>query len=169
MDNLALHAIEPTPLQPRQFFRGTWTGDGELVTHILLRWFAPNEHLHMTSKAHWLSDTEWLVTDHFEFSSGKVIDRKMLSELIAPDRVHVTADDMPMGADILLSESGFHFTPYPIVVRYRGFRIRLRCLDENTIDRDGFIHDRVRMFFFGFPVATLRLGPISRRDSQFER
>ena len=133
--------------------------------HALLRWFAPNEQIQMTSEAIWLSETVWLVKDHFEFSSGRVIDRKMFSELIASDRIHVTADDMPLGADILLSESGFRFTPYHIVAQHRGFAIRLRCIDENTIDASGFVHGCVKMSFWGFPVATMRLGPISRHDA----
>lgn len=89
----------------------------------------------------------------------------MFSELVAPDRIHVTADDMPLGADILLHESGFRFTPYHVVVEHRGLMIRLRCMDENTIDAAGFVHGRVRMSFYGFPVATMRLGPITRHDA----
>lgn len=152
-----------TPLQPRQFFRGTWTGIGEVVAHPLLRWFAPSQRLRMTSEPRWLSETAWLVYDRFELSSGRVIERKMSAELVAPDRIHVTADDMPFGADILLHESGFRFTPYYMLVRHGGFTFRVRCLDENTIDRDGFIHDLVRMYFYGFPVATMRISPITRR------
>ena len=151
-----------TPLEPKAFFRGTWTGTGELLTHPLVRWFAPRERLTMTSEAVWLSETVWLVNDRFEFSSGRVITRKMFAELVAPDRIHVTADDMPLGADILLSETGFRFTPYDVLVRHRGFTIRLHCVDENVIGPDGSIQDRVRMFFWGVPVAVMRIGPIDR-------
>lgn len=87
----------------------------------------------------------------------------MFAELVAPDRVHVTADDMPMGADILLQERGFRFTPYYALVSYGGRLYRLKCLDECRVDEAGFLHDTIRMFFWGFPVATMRLGPITRR------
>jgi hypothetical protein len=149
-----------------EFFRGTWVGDGELTTHLLLRWFAPNERLHFTCATVRVSDSAWIVTDRIAFSSGEVIDRKMHAELVAPDRIRVTADDMPEGADVLLHESGFRFTPYDIVVRHRGLTLRVRCLDENTVDRDGFIHDLVRIYFFGFPVAVMRIGPIARHDAE---
>ena len=154
-----------TPLEPKQFFRGVWTGDGNLVIHPLLRWFAPNQRLRMTSEPLWVSDTVWVVKDRFELSSGHVIERKMFAELTAPDRIHVTADDMPFGADILLHESGFRFTPYYALVGHRGFTFRVRCFDENTIDHDGFIHDLVRMYVYGFPVATMRIGPVTRHVS----
>ncbi len=151
-----------TPLQPREFFRGVWSGQGELVPHPLLRWFARRESIRFSSEAIWLSETVWMVKDHFEFSSGRVLGRKMFAELTAPDRIHLTADDMPLGADILLYEKGFRFTPYFILVSYLGRVFRLRCLDECAMDANGFIHDTIRMYFWTFPVATMRLGPIDR-------
>jgi hypothetical protein len=81
----------------------------------------------------------------------------MFVEIVGSDRLHVTADDMPLGADIILHEKRFRFTPYYIWACYRGRRWRLRCIDENLIDESGTIHDTIRMFFFGFPVATMRL------------
>lgn len=151
-----------TPLQPKEFFRGTWVGEGELRPHPLVRWFAAVERLRLMSQATWLTETIWLVKDRFELSSGRVLERKMFCELVAPDRVHVTADDMLRGADIMLSELGFRFTPYDAIVDHRGFRFRVRCFDENAIDEQGFVHDRIKMCFLGFPVATMRIGPIHR-------
>ncbi len=152
-----------TPLQFKDFFRGVWTGDGEVIPHPLLRWFVPQERIHHRSEAIWLSETIWIVEDRFEFSSGRVVERKMFAELVAPDRVHVTADDMPMGADIVLHERGFRFTSYYALVPFKGRLYRLRCLDECRVDEAGFLHDTIRMFFWGLPVATMRLGPITRK------
>ena len=151
-----------TPLQPRDFFRGVWTGEGELVPHSILRWFVSTERIRFSSEATWLSETVWMVKDRFELSSGRVMERKMFAELTAPDRIHVTADDMPLGADILLSEGGFRFTPYYFLVFHMGRMYRLRCKDECRIDASGFVHDTIKMYFWGFPVATMHLGPIDR-------
>ncbi len=49
----------------------------------------------------------------------------MSAELLAPNRIHLTADDMPFGADILLHEKGFDFTPYYILATYGGQVFRL--------------------------------------------
>lgn len=111
----------------------------------------------------WLSETVWIVKDRFEFSSDRVVERKMFVELIAPDRIHVTADDMPLGADILLHERGFRFTPYYALASYKGKIYRLRCIDECWIDASRFVHDTIKMYFWGLPVATMRLGPIDRK------
>jgi hypothetical protein len=154
-----------TPLQPREFFRGCWRGEGELVPHSLLRAFVRREHIRLFSEANWLSDTIWLVKDRMEFSSGWVHQRNMFAELIAPDRIHVTADDMPLGADILLHERGFRFTPYHAWGSFRGRVYRMRFTDNCLLDERGKIHDTIRMHYHGFPVATMFIGPIDRNEN----
>src|SRR5215471_8291087 len=129
-----------TPLQPKEFFRGFWYGEGELVPHPLLRLLISRERIRLSSEAHWLSDRIWVVTDRMEFASGWVNERKMFAELVAPDRIHVTADDMPLGADILLHEGGFRFTPYYAWSSLRGHRYRVRCTDDCVLDAEGKIH-----------------------------
>jgi hypothetical protein len=133
------------------------------VPNPLLRPFVRREHIRLSSEAHWLSDTIWLVKDRMEFGSGWVYDRKMFAELVAPYRIHVTADDMPWGADILLYDWGFRFTPYHAWSYFHGRVYRMRFTDECVLDADGKIHDTVRMYYRGLPVATMRIGPISRK------
>jgi len=146
-----------TPLQPKEFFKGVWQGEGELILHPLVRWGVPKERIRLLGRTVGLSDTVWMVKERFEFSSGNVIPRTMFVEIVAPNRLHVTADDMPLGADIILHENGFRFTPYYILSQYKGKRWRLRCLDENIIDESGTIHDTIKMFLFGLHVSTMRL------------
>jgi hypothetical protein len=146
-----------TPLQPKEFFTGIWKGEGELVPHPLIRWMMPKEHVRFSGQPIWLSNTVWMVKERFEFSSGDVIARTMFVEIVGSDRLHVTGDDMPLGADIILHKNGFRFTPYYIWSRYKGRRWRLKCIDKNLIDESGTIHDTIKMFFFGFPVVTMRL------------
>jgi hypothetical protein len=81
----------------------------------------------------------------------------MFAELIAPDRVHITADDIPLGADILLHEKGFSFTPYYILGDFGGRKWNLRCVDDNRLDEAGLIHDTIEMFYFGLRVAEMKL------------
>jgi len=146
-----------TPLQPKQFFSRIWSGEGELIPHRLLRWLVAKERISFGSTPLWLSETVWMVNESFAFSSTGTISRTMFVQLVAPDRLHVTADDMPLGSDISLSENGFQFAPYYIRSYYRGLPITLRCLDDNVIHADGTIHDTIEMFFFRFHVATMYL------------
>jgi hypothetical protein len=155
-----------TPLEPKAFFTGIWTGDGELCPHPLVRWLFPKERFHLLSRPTWLSEDSWIVTEQFVFESGNTIERKMSVRIIAPDRLHVTADDMPSGVDVLLRENGFRFTPYYILVRHRGIRCRLKCLDENLVDDDGIVHDTIKMSFYKFPVAVMRFRTTVRRTTE---
>jgi hypothetical protein len=158
-----------TPLQPREFFRGRWHGDGEFVPHLVLRPFIRRDRVQFSSEAHWLSDTIWLVNDRMEFGSGWVYERKMFAELVSPDRIHVTADDMPLGADILLHARGFRFTPYHAWGRFRGRVYRMRFTDDCVVDEQGSIHDTICMRYCGFPVAKMIVGPIHRHGSFHEK
>jgi hypothetical protein len=149
-----------TPLQPREFFRGVWSGDGELVPRAWVRPFVRRQGVRLTSRADWLSDSVWVVRDRFEFTTGMVQERSMFCVLVAQDRVHVTADDMPLGTDIDLRDDGFFFRPYHALAPFAGRHVRLRCFDECRLGGDGFVYDTIEMTFLGIPVATLRLGPI---------
>jgi hypothetical protein len=154
-----------TPLEPRAFFTGIWKGNGELCPHRFLRWLFPKEQFSFLSKPTWLSENFWIVSEQLKFKSGDTIDRKMFVEITGPGRLHASADDMPLGADITLRENGFYFTPYYILARYKGIRWRLRCIDENVVDEDGLIHDTIKMFFCNFHVATIRLqATVERKD-----
>ncbi len=150
-------AEEITPLKPRKFFSGIWRGEGELIPSRLNAWLVPKEQIRLQSRPIWLSDTIWKVEESFEFSSGKVIERKMFAELVAFDRVHITADDMPLGADIVLHDKGFSFTPYYILGDFGGRKWRMRCVDDNQLDENGVIHDKIEMFFCGARVAEMSL------------
>ena len=146
-----------TPLEPRKFFSGIWRGAGELIPSRLNSRFIPREQIRFQSRPIWLSETIWKIEESFEFSSGKIIERNMFAELVASDRAHITADDMPQGADIILDEKGFSFTPYYILGDFGGRKWQIRCLDDNRIDENGVIHDKIKMFYFGLRVAEMNL------------
>lgn len=63
----------------------------------------------------------------------------------------------PVGADIILHEKGFKFTPYDALGYYKGIRWKLKCYDENVMDENGVIHDTIKMYFMGFYAAAMTL------------
>ena len=81
----------------------------------------------------------------------------MFAELVAFNKVHITADDMPLGADITLHEKGFYFTPYYILGEFGGRKWQMRCVDDNRLDENGVIHDKIKMFYLGLRVAEMSL------------
>lgn len=161
----------PLTVSQRDSFVGRGLEKASL-SHPLLRWIVQRERVRMTSEPVWLFVTIWLVKDRLELSCGRGLDRKMFCELVQPDLIPVTADDKPGGADIQLYDRGFRFTPYLVAVNYRGLTVCPRCCDENTLDERGFIHDVVKIYFWGVRVTTMRIGPINRNvesDTALER
>ena len=94
------------------------------------------------------------------------MERKMFCELVEPRRIHVTADDMPSGADLRLYEKSFCFDPYRVLASFGGRVYQLRCIDENRLDDNGLIYDTNKMYFWGLHVATMYLGPLTRYAAQ---
>ena len=112
----------PTPLEPRRFFRGTWRGEGQVTFHGLLGLFVPCTFMHYQGTTNWLSETTWQVRDCLMFVWGQVIELQLAAEMVGQRHIHVTSPAMPGGADILLSEDGFDFTPYIIQYKLWGSR-----------------------------------------------
>jgi hypothetical protein len=141
----------PTPLQPREFFDGRWIFDRELRYRGLLGYLRPPERFRYTAPGQWVSDRRKEFEDRLEFESGRVLQSRFTAEIVGEDRLHVTCEAMPGGADILLSERGYTYTPYLWLVRMGPFTIRLRCRDTNVVDEKGVIHDRAEMSWLGLP------------------
>jgi hypothetical protein len=143
----------PTPLEPRTFFRGTWRGEGQVTFHGLL---VPHISMHYQGTTTWLSETTWQVCDRLMFAWGQVIEMQLIAEIVGQRRIHVTSPAMPGGADILLSEDGFDFTPYIIQFKRWGVPLRLHCLDTNRLSPSGVITDTIKMLWLGFHIATMQ-------------
>ena len=111
----------------------------------------------MDGDGEWLSERIWRVRERFALESGLRFERCMFMEQLAPDRVHATADDIPLGADVELTPDGFRFRRFRSWLRYRGLRFRLGCTSEARLAADGALRATLRLDFLRVPVATLRL------------
>lgn len=147
----------PTPLDPHAFFTGVWSGEGDLLPSRLLRLLIPCEHFRYTGTVNWLTDSMWRVHDHYEFARGQVMDVHLSIEMVGNRRLHVTSANIPAGADILLSEDGFSFTPYTIHIKRWGLPLHLRCFDTTHVGTDGNLTNTIKMCFLGLPVAIMLL------------
>ncbi len=144
-------------IDPRRVFSGTWRGEGELVPHGFARLVLRREAVRITGTGEWLSDSVWRVRETFEMASGWGFERRMFMEQVAPDRVRATADDMPLGADVVLTEDGFRFERFRSWLLYRGVRFRLGCWSEARIDAGGAMVGVVRLDLLRVPVASMRI------------
>ena len=154
----------PNPLTPRAFFDGEWSGEGAIVLLPPFGWLVPPWTFSFSARPTWLSDRIWMVDEEYQFGNGETLRRRMFVVHVSPTVLHVTADDMPLGADIILNAHGFRFSPYQILALRWGRRWRLRCNDVNVVDEAGVVHDRIRFYFAGILVGTLTLKSTVRRS-----
>lgn len=147
----------PSPLDARRFFAGRWQGQGELTPHAPARLVLTRETVRLEGRGEWLTEHVWRVHERFVLGSGFGFERHMFMEQVAPGRVHATADDMPLGAEIELFEDGFRFRRFRSWLAYRGVRFRLGCTSETHVTPDGLMHAAIRLDLCRIPVATLRL------------
>ena len=159
---------QPTLLEPRTFFTGTWRGEGQVTVHGLLSLFVLPLSLHYQGTTTWLSETTWQVCDRLLFASGQLIEMQLVAEIVGQRRIHVTSTAMPGGADIQLSEDGFDFTPYIIQAKRRGIPLRLHCLDTNRLSPSRMITDTIKLYWLGLHVATMQIWIIVDRSDEQE-
>jgi hypothetical protein len=148
---------QPSPLDARRFFAGRWEGQGELTPHGPARLVLERQTVRLEGHGEWLTEQLWRVHERFVLGSGFGFERHMFMEQVAPGRVHATADDMPLGAEIELFADGFRFRRFRSRLAYRGVRFRLGCTSETRVTPDGLMHAAIRLDLCRIPVATLRL------------
>ena len=118
----------------------------------------------LEGRGEWLGESIWRVHERFDLGPDFGFERRMFMEEVAPGRVHASADDMPLGAEVELDAGGFRFRRFRSWLRYRGIRFRLGCTSDTRVASDGALHATIRLDFLRIPVATLRLTIRAERD-----
>ena len=132
-------------------------GKGEFRLHSILRWLVPDQDVAYQGRTTRPSDTLWIVTEETGLSLAGPIPRATYVRILGPERLHMTCDDIPGGADILLDGRGFKFTPYRFRSSFGGGHVTVRCIDEAQLDAHGVLHDKIKMSFAGIHMATLTM------------
>ena len=159
-----------TPLHPKLVFTGVWRGTGEFRLHSILHWFIPDQQVEYQGTTTWLSDTLWMASEQFQLSQAGPTSRVTYIQIIGSDRLHMTSDDVPGGADILLHERGFSFTPYLFRTPFAGRYLTVKCFDEALLDEQGVLHDQIKMYYAGIHLASMDLAiQIDRGNPQLAR
>ena len=154
-----------TPLQPKEFFTGLWLGKGEFRLHSVLHWFVPDQHVEYQGRTTWLSDKLWVASEEFRLSHAGPFSRTTFIRILGPERLHMTCDDVPGGADILLHEQGFQFTPYLFRSPIAGSHLLVKCIDEAQLDEYGVLHDKIMMYYAGLHLATMTMAIVIDRNA----
>jgi hypothetical protein len=115
-----------TPAEAEAYFEGSWTGEGEIVGRGLLRWLMPREPFRPDVTMERLSESIWVFRDHLVFARGGEIRRTQFMERVGVGRYRATADDMPLGADVVVEDRRYRYEEYRSWMRFRGRMFRVR-------------------------------------------
>ena len=151
-------ARDSSPLDPQQLFARPWEGKARIWKPWWLRPAALPESFWFRSEIVNSTGDSWDVLDTTVFPDGSQQRRRMHCQRIAAERLRVTAEDMPAGAEVRLRSDGFDFTPYVVRTRVLGrLTVGLRCLDSVQLMDDGRMIDTIEARLFGICVARVRI------------
>jgi len=144
------------PMRSQGYFQQRWSGSGEVVLHPRWLWRRFPLRFTCTREIEELSESTVVFHDRAEFAGGYVHDQRRLCRMTAPDRVEVTAGDLPEGAVIRLEDEGYRIEPYPLLVRIGPFGFALSARDVHRPDDDG-LRDTIHLRWLGIPAARVDL------------
>ena len=155
-------APEPAPervsnVSPRDFLGRSWRGEGEIVYRPALVWRPVRQRFVAERESRWLSETVLLVTDRASYTDGWIYEQRRVCQLERPDRLRVTAGDLPDGAVFELYEDGYRLHPYRLISPLGPIGVILRCEDRHTIAADGTLIDTIDARVLGIRVARIQV------------
>jgi hypothetical protein len=146
-----------TPAEAETYFEGSWTGEGEIVGRGLLRRLIPREPFRLDVKMERLSDSIWVFRDHLVFARGGEIRRTQFMERVGVGRYRATADDMPLGADVVVDDRRYRYEPYRSWTRFRGRMVRVKAREDGVLLEDGSIEGVILVWWHGVPLSRTPL------------
>lgn len=160
----------PAALRPRDFFGSSWSGEGVALGVPAFLWRPIAPRFKVARETTWHSDQIALVRDRAVLSNGRVEERLRFAHFVEPSHIHVSADDMPDGADVTIGEGGYQIAPYRVLAPVGPARFMLKSRDQATVESDGTLRYVVRLSWHGLPVARLemRARPVDTTAPQSE-
>lgn len=147
----------PAALRPRDFFGSAWSGEGVAVGVPAVAWRLFSPRFTVTRETTWHSDEVAIVRDRAVLSNGRIDERVRYARFVDPSHIHVSADDMPDGADVTIDERGYQVAPYRVLAPVGPARFILRCRDQATLEPDGTLRYVARLTWHGLPVVRLEM------------
>jgi hypothetical protein len=151
---------EPSPaiaMRPRDFFGQSWTGEGEIILWPSFFWRHFPRRLELRRDATYLTDEAWYFDDRASVEDGTVVfEQRAFCVLVAPDRLRVTSGPLLDGTDVWLEEDGYRIVPYRMAIPVGPVHFGVSVRDTATV-QDGTLVNRLRIRWFGLPVARIEL------------
>jgi hypothetical protein len=143
------------PVRPRDFFGRAWVGRGQVTLYPQLLWRRFPLAIDFRRDARPLSDESWVFTDTITFTNGFRIVRRMICVMEDPTRVKVIAEDMPGGAELVLTEGGFRVRPYRYTYPVGPVGLTFTCHDRVRANADGSLDWGISLRWLRLPTVLI--------------
>jgi hypothetical protein len=152
------------PVRPRDFFGRAWAGRGAVTLYPGFVWRRFPLRVEFRREARAIGDDSWAFTDTTTFANGQSFVRRMIFLMEDPDRVQVIAEDMPGGAELVLTEGGFRLRPYRWTYPLGPVGITFTCHDRVREVGDGSLDWTISFRWHGIPTGQIsgRVRPVDR-------
>ena len=145
-----------TPLPPRDFFGGAWDGEGIATLWPAAIWRHLPIRFRAQRKATWIDDTTWTFDDTATFEHGWSEHRRRFCQFVTPERLRVTSDDLPNGAEAVLDDEGYRIAPFTILIPVGPVKVPLRVSESGRMEGDTFV-ETLTLRFLGLPAGTVTM------------
>lgn len=149
-------------LAPFRFLASRYDGSGVVAYSPWLRWLGFPREFTLQRNVDYEGSAMWVLRDVLRFADGPAFDRTMVARPLTADRMHLTGDDMPGGADAVLFPGGLALEPCWFLVPYWGVPWPQRWYGELRLDDDDTLRGR-------FEIALLGFLPLGRLDVTLAR
>src|SRR5262245_18915214 len=104
----------------------------------------------------WASSRARTRGDHLVFAGGGEIRRTQFMERVGVGRYRATADDMPLGADVVVEDRRHRYETYRSWTRFRGWMVRVRAREDGVLLEGGSIEGVILVWWHGIPLSRTR-------------
>jgi Protein of unknown function (DUF998) len=145
----------PTPMRPRDFFGRAWSGAGELIPFPWILRGLLSQRFTFTREVTFITDELFVVHDTGRLERGFQMSLRYYCEFLDPSHVHITAAELPDGADLTLDEEGYQLKPFRLAFPVGPLRFTYHVREQPQVASDGTIIDTIVVTYLRVPVARL--------------
>jgi len=145
----------PTPMRPRDFFGRSWSGTGELIPFPWILRGLLSKRFTFTREVTFITDELFVVHDTGRLAAGFQMSVRSYCEFLDPAHVHITAAELPDGADLTLDENGYQLKPFRFAFPLGPLRFTYGVREQPQVTSDGTIIEDIVVTYLRVPVARL--------------
>ena len=149
-------------LEPFRFLASGYDGSGVVAYSPWLRWLGLPREFTLQRGVDYEGSAMWVIRDSLRFAEGPAFDRTMVARPLTAERMHLTGDDIPGGADAVLFPGGLALEPCWFLVPYWGVPWPQLWRGEMRLHGDDTLRG-------SFDVALLGFLPLCRVEVSLAR